>query len=387
MTEEKRQPREQIATHIYRRPVASSAPNPMGSRYRVPVETPVEAEDVAVRRRVVTTRDAIQPSAGERYVNRRNQMYSARARNQTYTHLTPRTLTQTGVAASSGQRRALKRLPQHHSSPVPVRSGRRGGNRNILLRLLALFAVLVVVAIGANFALTGTAFRVAQVSIVGTHNMLLVQTIQHMGMQGQNIFLIDVAALTARIDMLPLVSSASVQKQWPDQLQVTVSERAPVLLWQTSYGTYSVDRNGVVIASANELTGASTLATVVDKRPTGSKATRQMLHPGSRLPMAEVALAQAIFAQLPKVTGITDFTLNYVSGPVSKQVQQESPGSYVVVSKIGWLAYLGSANDANPLDNRLIELQQILLLAQQGQLNLATIDLRFGFRPVYTLKS
>ncbi|MFL5705527.1 MAG: hypothetical protein ACJ8AG_22235, partial [Ktedonobacteraceae bacterium] len=107
MTEEKRQPQEQIATHIYRRPVASSAPNPMGSRYRVPVETPVEAEDVSVRRRVVTKPDAIQPSAGERYVNRRNQMYSARARKQTYTHLTPRTLAQTGVAASSGQRRAL----------------------------------------------------------------------------------------------------------------------------------------------------------------------------------------------------------------------------------------------------------------------------------------
>jgi hypothetical protein len=314
-------------------------------------------------------------------------MYSARARKQTYTHLTPRTLAQTGVAASSGQRRALNRLPQHHSSPIPVRSGRRGRNRNVLLRLLALFAVLVVVAIGANFALTGTAFRVAQVSIVGTHNMLLVQTIQHMGMQGQNIFLIDVAALTARIDMLPLVSSASVQKQWPDQLQVTVSERTPVLLWQTSYGTYSVDRSGVVIAPANELTGASTLATVVDKSSTGNKAARQILHPGSRLPMADVAFAQAIFAQLPKVTGITDFTLNYVSGPVSKQVQQGSPGSYVVVSKIGWLAYLGGVNDANPLDNRLIELQQILLLAQQGQLNLATIDLRFGFRPVYTLKS
>jgi len=57
------------------------------------------------------------------------------------------------------------------------------------------------------------------------------------------------------------------------------------------------------------------------------------------------------------------------------------------VSSNGWLAYLGNADDSNPLDNRLVELQQILNYAQQQQLNLATIDLRFGLRPVYTLKS
>jgi len=297
--------------------------------------------------------------------------------------MTPRTLAQTGVQASSGQMRALKRLPQYHASPVPVRSGRHGKNRNFFLRLLALFALLVVVGFGANFVLTGAAFRIAQVSVIGTHNMSLVQTIQHMGMQGQNIFLIDAAALTARIDLLPLVSSANLEKQWPNGLLVTVSERTPVLLWQTSYGTYSVDRNGVVIAPASETTNASTLMTVIDK----SNAGKQRLYPGSRLPAADIAFAQAIFEQLPKVTGTTDFTLNYVLVPASGQGNQDGYGSYVVVSKTGWLAYLGAANDANPLSNRLVELQQILLLAQQGQLNLATIDLRFGFRPVYTLKS
>jgi len=34
----------------------------------------------------------------------------------------------------------------------------------------------------------------------------------------------------------------------------------------------------------------------------------------------------------------------------------------------------------------LIELHQILELGQQEHLSLATIDLRFGLRPVYTLK-
>jgi hypothetical protein len=35
----------------------------------------------------------------------------------------------------------------------------------------------------------------------------------------------------------------------------------------------------------------------------------------------------------------------------------------------------------------VIELQQILALAHKQQLDLATIDLRYGLHPVYTLKS
>ena len=43
-------------------------------------------------------------------------------------------------------------------------------------------------------------------------------------------------------------------------------------------------------------------------------------------------------------------------------------------------------SDANPLGNRLLELQKMLQLAQEQQLKIATIDLRYGLHPVYTLK-
>ncbi len=383
MTEEKRQPREQIATHVYRRPGSSAAPQAV--RRRTPGERAMQADKAYSHPRLVTTPDAVLPMAGDRYVHRRNQLYSARGRQQTHTHLTPRTLAQTGVPASSGQIRAIKRLPQYHSSPIPVRSGRRKRGGNVLLRLFALFALLVMVGLGANFALTGAAFRIAQVSIIGTHNASLMHTIQQMGIQGQNIFFIDVTALTARIELLPVVSSASLQKQWPNRLQVVISERIPALLWQAGDETFSVDKHGVVLAPASETAAASTLMTVVDRSNAGSLrngANAARLHPGSHLPAADIAFALAVFEKLPQVTGNTDFLLSYTPAPERGQRY----GSYVVASKAGWLAYLGGANDANPLDNQLIELQQILLLAQQEQLKLATIDLRFGLRPVYTLK-
>jgi len=253
--------------------------------------------------------------------------------------------------------------------------------RGLIWKVLGFFTVLVVGLVAANSVLTSAAFRVQQVSVVGTDNRDLVDRLQHMGMQGQSMFMVDVAVLTARIEMIPLVASASVEKQWPNLLVITVVERIPVLLWQRGHETYSVDTHGVVIAPLSETRGADHLMTVIDVRSQSNP-----IHPGVRLNEADIAFAVEIFERLPKVTGVIDFKLRY--DDTIGQTAPEGNGSFIVVDKPdGWLAYLGGMDDANPLDNRLIELQQILMLAQRKQLNLATIDLRFGLRPVYTLKS
>ena len=93
---------------------------------------------------------------------------------------------------------------------------------------------------------------------------------------------------------------------------------------------------------------------------------------------ADTVFAVYVFNRLPRITGITSFKLRYDVTP--------SGGSYVVQSPDGWIAYLGGATNSNPLDNRLLELGQIVSLAQQQQLPLATVDLRYGLHPVYTLK-
>jgi len=265
-----------------------------------------------------------------------------------------------------------------------VRSGRRRRRGTFVAKLLGFFAVLVIALLSVNFALTSPALRVQQVSVVGTQNPAVISNIQHMGMQGQNIFLIDTAALAARIEALPQVASATLAKQWPDALTVTVVERTPVLLWQTKYGTYSVDRQAVVIAPVGTTPGADGLQTVVDVRSRQVGLSNQSVHPGTRLSQADVAFALLVFARLSQVMGT--FMLHYDVGSPTGVAASGGNGSFVVVSPDGWIAYLGGASDANPLDNRLNELQQILALAHQQQLNMATIDLRFGLRPVFTLK-
>jgi hypothetical protein len=355
--------------------------------------------------RHVSVPESVQPSAYDRYVERRDHYQTlrsqARSREERQSKLVERTLAQTGTHAPRGKvRKQPRSLPRSYSSPVPKRSSmgriskprstRRGG---FVWKVLGFFGIVALLVLGSGFALTSSAFRVEQVNVVGTHNEVLEQQIQRMGMQGQNIFLINIAVLTARINSMPMVESASMQKQWPNQLQVNVTERIPVLLWQTSHGSYAVDGEGYVIAPASETTGASQLMTVKDMRvyKHGGKGAAMGIQPGDRLNEADVAFAANVFATLPRLTGVRNFTLLYdATGTVEAGQGEEKTGGYgtfIVASQAGWQAYLGGPGDANPLSNRLIELQNILALAQQQQLTLATIDLRFGLRPVYTVKS
>ena len=378
---EKNQPKEQIAFdyhgQVSSRPAGGHALP--GGRARSEGRSPAHANPAAHRRVVTMPKEVVQPTPwAER------QAHSRRAHAEPYVknRIVKRTLVQTGMSASEGQVRLARPLPrQPLSVHVPVRSGRHNAasRGRFWRRFLSVFALLVICTLGASFALTNSNFRVQQVNVVGTQNRTLVHTIQNMGIQGQNIFLLDVESLTTRIEALPIVASVNLEKQVPHQLVVTVVERTPVLLWQTQRGTFSADSSGVVIAPASESSGTDHLMTVIDAR--GGVAAQQV-QPGFHLNTADIAFAIQVFARLPHLAGVSPSTLRYDVVP-----RQGGHTSFIVASSAGWLAYLGSANDSNPLDNRLLELQQILSFAQQQRLNLATIDLRFGLRPVFTLKS
>ncbi len=328
------------------------------------------------RKRNVSTPEQIEqpPTWAERHAR-----YVRPAAPRTAHRQVKRTLARTGMAAPEGPVRIVKPLPRSYT-PIPMRSGEQRRRRTFWRRFLTLFALIALAMVGAGFALFSPSFHVGQVAVEGTNNPALVHTIQHMGMQGQNIFLIDIAGFTSRVDTLPLVASASIQKTWPNSLTVSIVERQPVLLWQTPQTTYSVDSHGIVIGLASETAGTDHLMTVVDAR---AKGATQRVQPGTQLNAADIAFAQQVFAQLPQVASISAFTLRYdATGS-----QSSGSGSFIVESPQGWIAYLGGADDTNPLDNRLVELQQILSKAQQQHLNLATVDLRYGLRPVFTVKT
>lgn len=337
------------------------------------------------RRRVVTVPQIDPSKAWNTFSARQQSMRRERAKPPTSTAIVRRAHAQIGVPASGKPIGPLRRLP-----PMPDRSGRRAARRSFWWRLLSFFGLGVTLLLATTFAFTSNAFRIEQVNVTGTHNTVLINAIQRMGMQGQNIFLLDVTALTDRIEAWPLVASASLNKHWPNSLTVEVLERKPALLWQTAQGTYSVDSQGMVIALASETTGTDSLHSVMDTSSQQQGNAQYAIRPGTHLNPEDIAFALEVFTRLPQVIGTSSFQLRfdatiYTGSLVSSDTQMRS-GSFTVASSSGWIAYLGGADDINPLENRLIELQQILALAQQQQVSLATVDLRYGLRPVYTLQ-
>ena len=151
-----------------------------------------------------------------------------------------RTLAQTGVPASEGQVRIVRTMPrQPYAANIPVRNGRqKGRSLSFWRRMLTMIALFAIGIVGVSFALSSSNFQIHQIDIMGTQNSRLVRDIQQMGIQGQNIFLLDAGDLTARIEALPMVDSVSVSKQLPNLVVINVVERTPVILWQTQHGTF-----------------------------------------------------------------------------------------------------------------------------------------------------
>lgn len=338
------------------------------------------AQQTLVKRKVTMPHEAIQPlSWAERHKRFRQPTQSTSPR------LVARTLSQTGRPAPVGRLRASRPLPRSSSrAAVPARQ-RRQRNRSFWGKFLGFLAVLAVIVGGVSFALASSTFHVQHLTVTGTQNRELIASIKDMGIQDQNVFFLNKSALAAQLERWPLVASASLAIQLPDTVLVNVQERMPVLLWQSGQKIYAVAQDGMVIAEQSKQSDASGLTMVVDKR------SNVQVRPGTRFSAQNILFAEQLFQQLPDIQGIAPFALQYVDkilvdGRV-EPANEGNGGSYVVVASDGWQAYLGDETNDNSLANRLLELQQILNLAKQQHLVLATIDVRFGLRPTYTLKS
>ena len=65
--------------------------------------------------------------------------------------------------------------------------------------------------------------------------------------QGELIFFFDAQAARARIEKLQWVADARVQRLWPNRLQVIITERRPLALWQRGGSLSLIDSQGAAV--------------------------------------------------------------------------------------------------------------------------------------------
>jgi len=100
------------------------------------------------------------------------------------------------------------------------------------------------------WALFGSRLLVVRsVAVTGTHHVAAAEVLAVADVTaGTPLIRVDTAQIARRVEAIRQVASASVARQWPDHLVITVRERVPVVAVRMAAGGYDlVDPAGVIV--------------------------------------------------------------------------------------------------------------------------------------------
>ncbi len=93
-------------------------------------------------------------------------------------------------------------------------------------------------------------FGLTQVSLTGHRYTLDSDVFDAVGLQAAHTMLsFDSRAAQDRIERLPWVERASIERVLPDRLEVRVSERSPYAVWQLGNRNFLIDKSGRVLTA------------------------------------------------------------------------------------------------------------------------------------------
>jgi cell division protein FtsQ len=181
-------------------------------------------------------------------------------------------LQQVGTGAGVGRRASPSPAPQpvlnraHPLGPHATRP-RRGPRRKFRARALSLIALGIVAPLAfASVArpLTSPApalaeierlielagFGLTQVSVTGHRYTLDSDIFDAIDLENAHTMLtFDTRAAQDRIERLPWVERASIERVLPDRLEVRILERSPSAVWRRNGRTFLIDASGRVLAA------------------------------------------------------------------------------------------------------------------------------------------
>lgn len=111
----------------------------------------------------------------------------------------------------------------------------------IALMMLAAGAAATIVVLNSPL------LEIRSVSVSGAERVSRDALAQLAALRGENILLADLNAARERIREQPLVKDASVNREWPNTIHVTISERQPWVRWSVNGDVWAVDLHGIVL--------------------------------------------------------------------------------------------------------------------------------------------
>ncbi|HEX5478356.1 MAG TPA: FtsQ-type POTRA domain-containing protein [Dehalococcoidia bacterium] len=225
--------------------------------------------------------------------------------------------------------------------------------------LLALFPI-VLVAGGTYVALRSPYLTVEKIKVQGTQNLDQASLAAISGLQGKSMLRLPLAQATQQLDAIPAVKTATIERNWPNAVTITIQERVPVAFWSIGGHDYPVDQDGVVLSSGAPDGPAPRIV---------EQGNDRIMSPGDRVHPDAVALALRIMTEAPSAFDQSVKELDY----------QTDVGVTVVFSG-GMRVTFGDA--------RSYEYKIAVLAALSDDLTARgytpkSVDLRFGGRVTY----
>jgi cell division protein FtsQ len=180
----------------------------------------------------------------------------------------------------------LRIEPKLRARRVEIRRAARRHRR----RMVVCVGLLVVLVGAAAAALYSPLLDVDHIRVAGAYHLDDAEVVGTSGIgTGDRLFDLDPDAAVRRIERLPWVRQARVERHWPDGVTIRVTERAPVATVATSSGSkLAITTGGVVAGRATALDLALPTVTLETGVP----------RVGSTLP-AEVARSVEVVGALP----------------------------------------------------------------------------------------
>jgi cell division protein FtsQ len=140
------------------------------------------------------------------------------------------------------------RRPSRGRPPASARAlAARYRRRRLAAALLGVVVLLVVVGLGTRVLLYDAGLaNVEDLTVTG------LTTVPEQAVRdaaavtpGGPLISVDTAGIASRVAALEGIASVEVRRAWPHTVEVEVTERVPVALWQTAAGLYEVDTTGL----------------------------------------------------------------------------------------------------------------------------------------------
>jgi cell division protein FtsQ len=226
-------------------------------------------------------------------------------------------------------------------------------------RLIIGVAAVSVVAAAMTLYLSPL-LRVQDLEVSGATAVSTDEVLSLARIEGQSMLNTNLAAAERRVESIPMVQDAHLERRWPQTVRIEITERKPWALWKIGDAHYVIDAEGVVLPGSAPIENAPVINDITGQA---------RLVPGDHVDYDATRLAQALLQRVPEKLALNLPSLEYTP-------QQ----GLTVTTDAGYRVVVG--------DSQNIEYKLAVWQAIEGELGRAAmvghvLDLRFGDRPSF----